>query len=614
MAEPLASDRYPKNMNDDLSQIRTFCILAHIDHGKSTLADRFLELTGTVDARRLRDQLLDNMDLERERGITIKTHPVTMYYDYSGKTYELNLLDTPGHVDFSYEVARSVAACDGAVLLVDATQGVEAQTVAHAHLATSHGLVLVPAINKIDLPNADPERVLRQMEEALAIPAEEVIWVSAKTGQGVRHLLERIILSIPPPRTTGARLRALIFDSVYDEYRGAVAHVRIVDGRITPGSEIILMHSKGRYLVKEVGRFRPEPERATELKAGEVGYLVANIKSASELSIGDTITDLRDPASAPLPGFREMKPMLFASIYPVDSADYERLRTAIERLQLNDSALTVHAETSEAMGQGFRCGFLGRLHLEIVLERLRREYGITLLATRPNVSYRVQFASGEWVVVDHPARWPQDQQIRTVEEPIVSFFVLCPTACLGDVMNLIREKRGEVRSTENVDPERLLIKGVMPLAELMADFFDRLKSIGRGFTSLDYELAGYAPADLVRLDILVNGEIVEAFASIVPREEARQRGRALCRILKQTLHRQLFPVAIQAAVGRTIVARETLPALRKDVTAKCYGGDVTRKRKLLERQKEGKKRMKMFGKVPIPQETFLKVMQSGSVE
>jgi len=598
-------------MHKGAAQIRTFCILAHIDHGKSTLADRFLELTGAVPARQLRDQLLDDMDLERERGITIKAHPVTMYYDWKGTRYELNLLDTPGHVDFSYEVTRSVAACEGAILLVDATQGVEAQTVAHAHLAVSQGLVLVPALNKMDLPNADPERVLRQMEESLAIPAEEVLRVSAKTGEGVRALLERVIQQVPAPVSTRKELRALIFDSIYDDYRGAVAYVRVMDGELYPGQEILLMSSGKRYVVKEVGRFLPQPARTDRLRVGEVGYLVSNIRSASELRIGDTITDARTPASAPVPGFREMKPMLFASIYPAGGGDYDKLRSALEKLRLNDSALTAHPESSEAMGHGFRCGFLGRLHLEIVLERLRREHDVSLVVTRPNVAYRVQLASGEWITVDNPARWPEAHLIREVQEPVVSFLILCPRSALGDVMRLIREKRGSVASTETLDQERLVLRGTMPLAELMTDFFDRLKSVGRGFTSLDYEITGYAPADLVRMDILVHGEAVDAFASIVPRASVQQRGRELCRLLKRYLPRQLFPVAIQAAVGRTIVARETLPALRKDVTAKCYGGDVTRKRKLLEKQKEGKRKMKMFGKVAIPQETFLKVVQAG---
>ena len=590
-------------------QIRNFCILAHIDHGKSTLADRFLELTHAVAPRNLKEQLLDDMDLERERGITIKAHPVTMFYEHRDTLYQLNLIDTPGHVDFSYEVARSIAACEGAILLVDATQGVEAQTVAHTHLAGSKHLTIVPALNKIDLPNADPERTLKQLEDILAIPSDEVLWVSAKTGQGVEVLLRRVIEKVPPPYTEQDELRALIFDSVYDDFRGAVAYVRIKDGEVRPGQEILLMSTGKRYLVKEVGRFRPQASKADCLRSGDVGYLVSNIKSCAELRIGDTITDAARPSPRPFPGFPEMKPMLFASIYPIEGGDYERLRTAIEKLRLNDSALVVQPATSTALGHGFRCGFLGMLHLEIVLERLRREHGVIIITTRPNVVYRLHLTSGEEIIVDNPAYWPEVHLIRVVEEPIVDFFIMGPRTCLGEIIKLVREKRGRIRETETIDPERLLIKGTMPLSELITDFHDRLKSVSRGYSSLDYEVTGYEPSDLVRLDILVHGEVVDAFASIVHRSQAREQGRALCRTLKQTIPRQLFPVAIQAAVGRTIVARETLPALRKDVTAKCYGGDITRKRKLLERQKAGKKRMRMFGKVPIPQEAFLKVLR-----
>ena len=595
-------------------EIRNFCILAHIDHGKSTLADRFLEITHAVEPRNLREQLLDDMDLERERGITIKAHPVTMFYEHRDRVYQLNLIDTPGHVDFSYEVARSIAACEGAILLVDATQGVEAQTVAHAHLAESHHLIMVPALNKIDLPNADPQRALRQLEDILAIPSEEVLWVSAKTGEGVEELLQRVIEKVPPPSREQDELRALIFDSVYDDFRGAVAYVRVKDGEVHPGQEILLMSTGKRYQVKEVGHFRPQVTKADRLESGEVGYLVCNIKSVSELRIGDTITDATHPSARPVPGFREMKPMLFASIYPIDGGDFERLRAAIEKLRLNDSALVVQPETSTALGHGFRCGFLGMLHLEITLERLRREHGVAIITTRPNVVYRVHLTSGDEITVDNPAYWPEAHLIRAVEEPVVDFFILGPRTCLGDIMKLVREKRGCIRETETVDPERLLIKGTMPLSELITDFHDRLKSVSRGYSSLDYEVTGYESSDLVRLDILVHGEVVDAFASIVHRSHAREQGRALCRILKQTIPRQLFPVAIQAAVGRTIVARETLPALRKDVTAKCYGGDVTRKRKLLEKQKAGKKKMRMFGKVPIPQEAFLKVLRADSKE
>jgi GTP-binding protein LepA len=591
---------------------RNFCIIAHIDHGKTTLSDRLLESTGTIADRDKQDQLLDSMDLERERGITIKAHPVTMNYSAKdGQTYRLNLLDTPGHVDFSYEVSRSLAACEGAILVVDAAQGVEAQTVANVHLALKQGLTIVPVINKIDLPNADIPTVRKQLEEILAIPADEAILASAKTGLGIEEILEAIVARIPaPPVQTDEKLRTLIFDSVFDIYRGVVAYSRVFSGTITPGQAVRLMSTGKSYEVKEVGVFTPKPLARESLEEGDVGYYIANIKSTAEIKIGDTLTDQRNPAPEPLPGFQEIHPMVFSGIYPINTADFEHLKTAMGKLQINDSAFVYQAENSVALGFGFRCGFLGLLHMEIVQERLRREFDMDIIATYPSVVYEVAQTNGEKVEVDNPAHLPDPSVIAEIREPVVECFVMCPNENIGDMMQLIMEKRGEVQNTESLDIRRVMLTAIMPLNEILVDFNDKIKSLTHGYGSMDYEYSGYRPADLVKLDMLVNSEPVDAFSSIVHRDKAEGRGRLLAAKLKEVIPQQLFQVSIQAAIGGRIIARENVSALRKNVTAKCYGGDITRKRKLLEKQKEGKKRMKAIGKVNIPQEAFIEVLKT----
>jgi GTP-binding protein LepA len=591
---------------------RNFCIIAHIDHGKTTLSDRLLESTGTIAERDRQDQLLDSMDLERERGITIKAHPVTMNYSAKdGKTYRLNLLDTPGHVDFSYEVSRSLAACEGAILVVDAAQGVEAQTVANVHLALKQGLNIVPVINKIDLPNADIPTVRKQLEEILAIPADEAILASAKTGLGIEEILEAIVARIPPPPASeDTKLRTLIFDSVFDIYRGVVAYSRLFSGVITPGQAVRLMSTGKSYEIKEVGIFTPKPLARKSLEEGDVGYFIANIKSTTEIKIGDTLTEQRNPAPEPLPGFQEIHPMVFSGIYPINTADFEHLKTALGKLQINDSAFVYQAESSVALGYGFRCGFLGLLHMEIVQERLRREFDMDIIATYPSVVYEVQQTNGENVEVDNPAHLPDPSVIAEIKEPVVDCFVMCPNENIGDMMQLIMEKRGEVQHTESLDTKRVMLTAIMPLNEILVDFNDKIKSLTHGYGSMDYEHAGSRPADLVKLDMLVNGEPVDAFSSIVHRDKAEARGRLLAAKLKEVIPQQLFQVAIQAAIGGKVIARENVSALRKNVTAKCYGGDITRKRKLLEKQKEGKKRMKAIGKVNIPQEAFIEVLKT----
>jgi GTP-binding protein LepA len=591
---------------------RNFCIIAHIDHGKTTLSDRLLESTGTIEEREKQDQLLDSMDLERERGITIKAHAVTMQYPAKdGETYRLNLLDTPGHVDFSYEVSRSLAACEGAVLVVDAAQGVEAQTVANVHLAMKQGLTIIPVINKIDLPNADIPTVKKQLEDILAIPADEAILASAKTGVGIDEILEGIVRRIPPPRRLeDERLRALIFDSLFDIYRGVIAHVRVFSGNIVAGQSVKLMSTSKTYEIKEVGIFTPKPLAQKDLPAGDVGYFIANIKSSAEIKIGDTLTEQRNPSREPLPGFQEIHPMVFSGIYPINTADFEHLKAAMGKLQINDSAFVYQAENSIALGYGFRCGFLGLLHMEIVQERLRREFDMDIIATYPSVVYEVLKTNGEKLEVDNPAHLPDPSVIDEVREPIVKCFVMCPNENIGDMMQLILEKRGEVQHTESLDTRRVMLTATMPLNEILVDFNDKIKSLTHGYGSMDYEYAGYRPADLVKLDMLVNGEPVDAFSSIVHRDKAETRGRLLAAKLKEVIPSQLFQVAIQAAIGGKIVARENVSALRKNVTAKCYGGDITRKRKLLEKQKEGKKRMKAIGKVNIPQEAFIEVLKT----
>lgn len=591
---------------------RNFCIIAHIDHGKTTLSDRLLESTGTIADRDKQDQLLDSMDLERERGITIKAHPVAMKYSAKdGQTYLLNLLDTPGHVDFSYEVSRSLAACEGAILVVDAAQGVEAQTVANVHLALKQRLTIVPVINKIDLPNADIPTVRKQLEEILAIPADEAILASAKTGLGIEEVLEAIVARIPPPPAPeDNKLRTLIFDSVFDIYRGVVAYSRVFSGRIVAGQAVKLMSTGKSYEIKEVGIFTPKPLAQESLEEGDVGYFIANIKSTTEIKIGDTLTEQRNPAPEQLPGFQEIHPMVFSGIYPINTADFEHLKTALGKLQINDSAFVYQAENSVALGFGFRCGFLGLLHMEIVQERLRREFDMDIIATYPSVVYEVQQTNGEKVAVDNPAHLPDPSVIDEIREPVVECFVMCPNENIGDMMQLIMEKRGEVQHTESLDTKRVMLTATMPLNEILVDFNDRIKSLTHGYGSMDYEHSGYRPAELVKLDMLVNGEPVDAFSSIVHRDKAEGRGRLLAAKLKEVIPQQLFQVSIQAAIGGKVVARENVSALRKNVTAKCYGGDITRKRKLLEKQKEGKKRMKAIGKVNIPQEAFIEVLKT----
>jgi GTP-binding protein LepA len=595
-----------------IEHTRNFCIIAHIDHGKTTLSDRLLERTGTIHEREKQDQLLDSMDLERERGITIKAHPVTMRYTAkSGEKYRLNLLDTPGHVDFAYEVSRSLAACEGALLLIDAAQGVEAQTVANIHLAHKQGLTIVPVINKIDLANADIPSVNRQLEEILAIPAEEAIQASAKMGIGIEEILEAIVTRIPSPqKPLDETLRALVFDSVFDVYRGVIGYVRVVSGKMEASQAIKLMSKDQRYEIKEVGVFTPKTYPQARLNAGDVGYFIANIKSTADIKIGDTITDQRNSARQPLPGFQEIHPMVFSGIYPINTGDFEHLKTAIGKLRLNDSAFIYTPESSVALGFGFRCGFLGLLHMEIIQERLRREYNMDIIATSPSVVYEVETTRGETLLIDNPAHLPDPSLIREIREPIVKAYVLCPNENIGDILQLILEKRGQMDHTETLDARRVMLHCELPLNEILVDFNDKIKSITRGYGSMDYEHAGYRSAKLVKLDLLVNGEPVDAFSTIVHKDRAEGRGRQLAAKLKEEIPRQLYQVAIQAAIGGKIIARESVSALRKNVTAKCYGGDITRKRKLLEKQKEGKKRMKSIGRINIPQEAFIEALKA----
>jgi GTP-binding protein LepA len=570
-----------------------------------------LHRTGTIATRDMEAQLLDSMDLERERGITIKAHPVTMLYKAkNGETYELNLIDTPGHVDFTYEVSRSLSACEGALLIVDAAQGVEAQTVANVHLAMKQELTIIPVINKIDLPHADVPLAKQQLEDILAIPAETAIPASAKEGIGIEEILEAIVERIPPPRPTGAvSLQALAFDSFFDTYKGVVTHVRVFNGELKPGMNVKLLHSAKNYEVKEVGSFNPKPYVRSKLETGETGYMTANIKTAAEVKMGDTITDARHPSGV-LPGFKEVHPMVFSGIYPINTGDYEHLKVNMGKLQLNDSAFVYQAETSVALGFGFRCGFLGLLHMEIVQERLRREYGMDIIATYPSVVYHVTLTDGTMKVVDNPAYLPEVTYIERIEEPMVKAFIICPNEYIGDMMALVSEKRGNLDHTETLDSKRVMLTSLLPLNEILIDFHDRIKSITRGYGSMDYEHAGYLESDMIKLDMLVNNESVDAFSCIVHRSKAEGRGRALALKLKEVIPRQQYQVKIQAAIGGKIIASESVSALRKDVTAKCYGGDITRKRKLLEKQKEGKKRMKSFGSVNIPQEAFIEVLKT----
>jgi GTP-binding protein LepA len=595
----------------DTSHIRNFSIIAHIDHGKTTLSDRLLHRTGTIATRDMEEQLLDSMDLERERGITIKAHPVTMtYLAKNGETYELNLIDTPGHVDFSYEVSRSLSACEGALLIIDAAQGVEAQTVANVHLAMKQNLTIIPVINKIDLPHANVAMAKMQLEDILAIPGDTAILASAKEGIGIDDILEAIITRIPAPKPSGeVSFQALGFDSYFDTYKGVVTHVRVFNGELKAGLQVKLLHSGKSYEIKEVGSFNPKPYIREKLEVGETGYITMNIKSPKDVKMGDTLTDARNPSPA-LPGFKEIHPMVFSGIYPINTADYEHLKANLGKLQLNDSAFVFQAESSVALGFGFRCGFLGLLHLEIVQERLRREYNMDIIATYPSVVYHVYFNDGTFKEIDNPAFLPEPNFIKRIEEPMVKAFVICPNEYIGDMMALISEKRGVIDHTETLDTRRVMLTSMIPLNEILIDFHDRIKSITRGFGSMDYELAGYRESEMVKLDMLVNGESVDAFSCIVHRDKAETRGRALAAKLKEVIPTQQYAVAIQGAIGGKIIARETVSAMRKDVTAKCYGGDISRKRKLLDKQKEGKKRMKAFGTVNIPQEAFIEVLKA----
>ena len=596
----------------DVKRIRNFCIIAHVDHGKTTLSDRLLENTNTVVQREMKEQLLDSMDLERERGITIKCHPVSMIYrNSSGDEYLFNLIDTPGHVDFSYEVSRSLAACEGAILLIDAAQGVEAQTLANAHLAEKQGLALIPVLNKIDLPGADVDRVLRQLEEILAIPAEEALTVSAKSGEGVDEVMEKVVELVPSPKGTNHdTTRALIFDSEFDSYKGVICYIRVFSGRIALGNDVLLMSDAKRTQAKEVGRFNPEMVASEALEEGEVGYLVTGIRDVSEVKIGDTITLYASPAEEMLPGYQEARPMVFSGLYPLDTSDYSKLKKSVGKLQLNDAAFTYQPETSAALGFGFRCGFLGLLHMEIIQERLRREYDLDIIATYPSVIYRVTNTQGNTLLVDNPLELPEVTEIDFIEEPMINAQIHAPNETIGDMLALVTEKRGVCGRTETIDETRVLLSCDLPLNEILVDFNDRLKSITRGYGSMDYEMAGHQVSDLVRMEILVNGDPVDAFSTIVHNEKAEGRGRALCKKLKDILPRQLFKIALQAAIGGRIVARETISAIRKDVTSKCYGGDITRKKKLLEKQKAGKKRMKQIGNVQIPQEAFVQILKN----
>ena len=591
--------------------IRNFSVIAHIDHGKSTLADRFLELTGAVQSRDMEAQLLDSMDLERERGITIKAHPVRLTYAADdGNKYILNLIDTPGHVDFSYEVTRSLAACEGAVLLVDAAQGVEAQTLANAYLAVDDGLEIVPVINKIDLPGAQPEETRRQIEEIIGLDASHAILASAKMGTGTKDVLEAVVHRLPAPAgVADAPLKALIFDSWYDAYRGVVIVIRVIDGVVRKGMKVRFMALGQEYLVEELGAFTPKATPLEELGVGEVGFITAGIKRVADAKLGDTITEAARPTSEPFPGFKELKPMVFAGLYPVEGHEYPELRDALEKLRLNDASFFYEPETSAALGFGFRCGFLGLLHMEIVQERLEREFNQDLVTTAPGVLYRVTTTDGEVHEVDSPAKLPDAGRILRLEEPIITAMILTPAEHVGGILTLCQEKRGVQKTLEYLASNRVLVTYELPFNEVVLDFYDRLKTISRGYASLDYHVTGYWESPLVKLDILVNGDPVDALSVIVHRDKAYQRGRALASKMRSLIPRQMFEVAIQAAIGGRIIARESVKALRKNVLAKCYGGDITRKRKLLEKQKEGKRRMKRVGKVEIPQEAFLAVLK-----
>jgi GTP-binding protein LepA len=594
-----------------MQNIRNFSIIAHIDHGKTTLSDRLMERTGALTKREMTEQFLDSMDLEKERGITIKQHSVRLHYTaQNGQDYILNLIDTPGHVDFSYEVSRSLAACQGALLVVDVSQGVEAQTLANAHLAVDAGLEIIPVLNKIDLPGAEPERAKEQIENIIGIDASQAILASAKQGIGIDEILEAIVHRVPPPRgNPEGPMRGLVFDSWFDQYRGVVILVHVVDGKLEPRMKVRLMASGGSHEVEQLGVFTPKPVLVDSLSAGEVGFVIAGIKKVSDVAIGDTLTDDKHPAATPLPGFKEVKPMVFAGLYPVDADQYAELREALDKLRLNDSSFFYEPETSTALGFGFRCGFLGLLHMEIVEERLEREFNLELLVTAPSVRYRVRKTNGELIEVDSPARLPDAGSIETIEEPIITATILSGDEFVGSILKLCQEKRGIQKGLHYITTTRVMIEYELPLNEILLDFYDRLKSASKGYASLDYQFTGYWVSPLVKLDVLVNGEPVDALSLIVHKESAYARGKSLVEKMRQLIPRQMFEVAIQAAIGSRVIARETVKPLRKNVIAKCYGGDISRKRKLLEKQKEGKKRMKRVGTVDIPQEAFLAVLR-----
>lgn len=595
----------------DQNKIRNFSIIAHIDHGKSTLADRLIEYTGTLTKREMEAQILDSMDLERERGITIKAQAVrSSYQAKNGEEYMLNFIDTPGHVDFTYEVSRALAACEGALLVIDATQGIEAQTLANVYLALDNDLEIIPVINKVDLPSADPDRVKHEIEEVIGIDASEAVLTSAKTGLGIEDVLEAIVAKVPAPSgISDSPLKALVFDSKFDAYKGVVLYVRVIDGRIKPGMKIKMMATNAEFEVTEVGVFKPNLVNVDSLEVGQVGFFAAAIKNVKDARVGDTVTDANNPAAEALPGYRKATPMVFCGLYPVENSDYDNLRDALEKLQLNDASLVFEPETSVALGFGFRCGFLGLLHMDVIKERLEREYNLTLITTAPNVIYQVFRTNGDVELVDNPSNFPDPTVIDHVEEPYVNATIIVPKDYVGAVMELSQEKRGEYENMTYLDETRVMIHYALPLSEIIYDYFDRLKSVTRGYASLDYELAGYRASSLVKVDILLNGEPVDALSAIVHREKAVSRGRQLVEKLRSLIPRQMFEIPVQAAIGNKVIARENVRAMRKDVLAKCYGGDISRKRKLLEKQKEGKKRMKQIGSVELPQEAFMAILK-----